>query len=66
MMLRSQMQTHNLGKKSCFFFFFFFFFFSLLLLLFFFFRRLFFSLYFQLDRTDRMDRFSDVLSIFDR
>ena len=57
------MQTHNLGKNR----FFFFFFFSLLLFIyFFFFRRLFFSLYFQLDRTDRMDRFSDVLSIFGR
>ena len=58
------MQTHNLGKKSCFFFFFFFFFIIIIYLLLFF-RRLFFSLYFQLDRTDRMDRFSDVLSIFD-
>ena len=57
------MQTHNLGKKSCFFFFFFHYYY---LFIFFFFRRLFFSLYFQLDRTDRMDRFSDVLSIFDR
>ena len=56
------MQTHNLGKKSCFFFFFF----IIIIYLFIFFRRLFFSLYFQLDRTDRMDRFSDVLSIFDR
>ena len=55
------MQTHNLGKNRVFFFF------SLLLfIIIFFFRRLFFSLYFQLDRTDRMDRFSDVLSIFDR
>ena len=60
------MQTHNLGKKSCFFFFFFFFFHYYYLFIIFFFRRLFFSLYFQLDRTDRMDRFSDVLSIFDR
>ena len=59
------MQTHNLGKKIVFFFFFFFFFIIIIYLLFFF-RRLFFSLYFQLDRTDRMDRFSDVLSIFDR
>ena len=57
------MQTHNLGKNRVFFFFF-----SLLLFIYyyFFFRRLFFSLYFQSDRTDRMDRFSDVLSIFDR
>ena len=60
------MQTHNFGKKSCFFFFFFFFFHYYYLFIIFFFRRLFFSLYFQLDRTDRMDRFSDVLSIFDR
>ena len=48
------MQTHNLGKNRGFFF-------SLLLFIyyyfFFFFWRLFFSLYFQLDRTDRMDRF---------
>ena len=57
------MQTHNLGKNRVFFFFFFFF---IIIYLLFFFRRLFFSLYFQLDRTDRMDRFSDVLSIFDR
>ena len=55
------MQTRNLGKNRVFFFFHYYY-----LFIFFFFRRLFFSLYFQLDRTDRMDRFSDVLSIFDR
>ena len=60
------MQTHNLGKNRVFFFFFFFFFFIIIIYLLFFFGDYFFSLYFQLDRTDLMDRFSDVLSIFNR